>query len=109
VSYIIAHVEFEFEFEPFWQDIDQVEASGIPNYRKYHFFRLNRAPLSFRNLPITDSAVTDPQPEITNPDEYGDFRPPMIVRKRGHNQFPPMRRSRMRRKTMRGAVYARAI
>jgi hypothetical protein len=48
LSYIKARVEFE----SFWQDIDQVEAAGIPNYRKHHFFRLNRAPLSFKNLPV---------------------------------------------------------
>jgi hypothetical protein len=52
LSYIKARVEFEFEFEPFWQDIDQMEAAGIPNYRKYHFFRPNRTPLSFGNLPV---------------------------------------------------------
>jgi hypothetical protein len=40
------------KFTPFWQDIDQVESAGIPNYRKHHFFRLNRAPLSFGNLPV---------------------------------------------------------
>jgi hypothetical protein len=48
LSYIKAHVESE----PFWQDIDQLKAAGIPNYRKHYFFRLNRAPLSFGNLPV---------------------------------------------------------
>jgi hypothetical protein len=48
LSYIKARVDFE----PFWQDIDQVKAAAILNYRKHHFFRLNRAPLSFGNLPV---------------------------------------------------------
>jgi hypothetical protein len=48
----LSYTKARVEFEPFWQDIDYVEAAGIPNYRKHHFFRLNRAPFSFGNLPV---------------------------------------------------------
>jgi hypothetical protein len=48
----LSYIKARFEFEPFWQDIDQVKADGIPNYRKHHCFRLNRVPLSFRNLSV---------------------------------------------------------
>jgi hypothetical protein len=48
LSYIAARVEFE----SFWQDIDQVETTRIPNYDEYHFLRLDSAPLSVKNLCI---------------------------------------------------------
>jgi hypothetical protein len=37
------------EFEPYWETIDEMEATGIPDYRKHRFFGLDSLSLAFRN------------------------------------------------------------
>jgi hypothetical protein len=44
----IAHIEFG----TFRENIDEIEATEIPNYRKYHCFGLDSLPLPFRNLSV---------------------------------------------------------
>jgi hypothetical protein len=48
LSNIIARIEFR----TFRENIDEMKATEIPNYRKYHFFELDSLPLFCRNLSI---------------------------------------------------------
>jgi hypothetical protein len=48
----VGHPIARFEFESFWQDIDQMETVRIPSYGEHHVLGLNSMPLSFRNLCI---------------------------------------------------------
>jgi hypothetical protein len=50
------NVMVHIEFEPFQQNIDEMKATGSPNYHQHYFIRLNNMSLLFRNLFVPPEA-----------------------------------------------------